>query len=288
MTCPCCQHQQPVALPPNLPPGVFGPGVVALTALLRRYRLSDRDVVDLYQTVVGMPISVGSVVRLCAHACDALALVYDAIQTVVETQETVNVDETRWREANTVAWLWSATTPQATLFRIDASRSRHVFHALLTHADQQIVGSDRYSAYHHLANEQRQLRWVHLIRDVRSCLERSDSTRTWAQQVLTQVRVMFAYWQWYRAMLIDHVQLQVQTAPARATIETLLRDTILEDRHGNTLRADLLAQWDALWTFVRVEGCGAHQQCCRACCPSCRVVAEGEFWHPECGGESLC
>ncbi len=54
--------------------------MVALTALLRRYRLSDREVVDFYQTVVGMPISVGSVVRLCAQASAALAPVYDAFR----------------------------------------------------------------------------------------------------------------------------------------------------------------------------------------------------------------
>jgi transposase len=66
--------------------------------------------------------------------------------------------------------------------------------------------------------------------------------------------VLFGYWEWYRLTLIDQVHLQVQLAPVRAAIAEQLRHARLDDPDAETLRKDLLAHWDALWTFMRVEG----------------------------------
>jgi len=150
--------------------------------------------------------------------------------------------------------LWTAVTPQATSFRIDRSRSRAVFARVLPNADQQIITSDRYGVYHHLDNHRRQLCWAHLMRDLRACLERTPAAQQWAQAILTQVQVAFAYWHWYQVELIDRMQLQVLLAPIRATIVDDIRFGMVDDAQTNTLRADLLRHWDALWTFSRVDG----------------------------------
>jgi transposase len=254
VACPCCDTIQQAAAPTGLPPGVFGAGVVALTGMLRRYRLSDREIVDFWQTVVGMPISLGSVVRLCQRMSVALEPLDAAIRTCVQHAPAVHMDETRWREANQSAWLWTAVTAQAISFRIDRARSRTIFAQVLPHADQQIITSDRYGVYHHLANQRRQLCWAHLIRDLRACLERTPAAQQWAQAILTQVQVAFAYWRWYQVELIDRIQLQVLLAPIRATIGDHVRLATVDDPQANTLRADLLQHWDSLWTFSRVEG----------------------------------
>ncbi|GAB4127981.1 MAG: hypothetical protein OHK0050_41430 [Roseiflexaceae bacterium] len=73
VACPCCQtRQEPLPLT-GLPPDAFGDGVITLTALLRRYRLSDREIVDCWQTVFGLPISLGSVVQACQRCSLVLA-----------------------------------------------------------------------------------------------------------------------------------------------------------------------------------------------------------------------
>jgi transposase len=254
VACPCCGQVQQAAAPANLPPGVFGPGVVALTALLRRYRMSDREIVDCWQTVFGMPISLGSVVRQCQRVSAALEPLDRAIRDYVQQQPAVNVDETRWREQNRGAWLWTATTPHATSFRIDPARSRTAFEALVPPTYTGVVSSDRYSAYHHLPNQRRQLCWAHLIRDLRACLTRTETARCWAQAILDQVRALFGYWEWYRLTLIDQIHLQIQLAPVKAAVADHLRLATLDDPDAETLRKDLLAHWDALWTFLRVEG----------------------------------
>jgi transposase len=233
---------------------VFGTGVVALTAMLRRYRLSDRAIVDFWQSVMGMPISLGSVAHQCQQMSVAIEPLDTAIRAVVQRAPTVHVDETRWREARQTAWVWTAVTPQATCFQIDLTRSRAVFDQLLPHAHQQIITSDRYGVYHHLANMRHQLCWAHLIRDLRGCRDRTDDATVWADQMLAQVQVVFAYWTWYKVQLIDRIHLQQLLFPVRTAIRTALSQVRLTDPHTNSLRADLLRHWDALWTFVRVEG----------------------------------
>jgi transposase len=253
VACPCCGVvQEPPALT-DLPPGVFGSGVIALTALLRRYRMSDRAIVDFWQTVGGLPISLGSVVRACQRMNMALEPLDDAIRAHILQQPALNVDETRWREQNQGAWLWVMTTSQATSFRIDRSRGRAAFDALVPARYRGVIGSDRYGVYHHLPNQRRQLCWAHLIRDLRACLLGTDSAQRWATAVLRQVRHLFAFWQWYRRALIDQIQLQVLLAPVRAAVADLLQQVQLDDRGAETLRADLLRHWDALWTFSRVD-----------------------------------
>jgi hypothetical protein len=115
------------------------------------------------------------------------------------------------------------------------------------------VGSDRYSAYESLPDPQRQLCWAHLIRNLRACLEYGELSRAWAEAMLWQVEGLFAVWEWYRAGQIERVQVQVLVAPIRAQIEELLRQSKLDAREAEALRADLLKHWQALWTFVRVE-----------------------------------
>src|SRR5207247_10613704 len=79
----------------------------------------------------------------------------------------VNAEETSWREGNRKAWLWTATTPALSLFRIDPCRSRAAFEQLLPPVAPGVrtVTSDRYSAYRHLRGDEQQLCWSHLIRD---------------------------------------------------------------------------------------------------------------------------
>jgi transposase len=254
VACPCCEQLLLAALPESVPPGAFGPGVVALTALLQRYRLSERETADFWQSVFGMPISLGSVVRLCERASIALAPIDAAIHACVQRQEVANLDETPWREQNRRAWLWVAVTEQASCFRVNRSRSRAAFEELLLPGYRGVVGSDRYSAYESLPDPQRQLCWAHLIRNLRACLEVSEQSRAWAEAMLWQVEQLFALWEWHRVGLLDQIQLQVLLMPIRAQIEELVCRRRLDARQAEALRADLLKHWEALWTFVRVSG----------------------------------
>lgn len=62
LCCPGCGDLVTAQRPPDIPPGAFGPRVVALIALLHsRYRISNRELVSLLEMVWHLPLSLGSV-----------------------------------------------------------------------------------------------------------------------------------------------------------------------------------------------------------------------------------
>ena len=165
VTCPHCQRAVRADRPPEVPPGSFGPHLVALVALLHgRYRLSTRELALLLTDLWHIPISLGTIPALYQTAGTALAPVYREGQQAVHTQALANVDETPWWESCQQRYLWVAVTMVATLFLV-ARRSRAALEGLLGAPFGGIVSSDRYKAYAHLPTAQRQLCWAHLKRD---------------------------------------------------------------------------------------------------------------------------
>lgn len=64
--CPDCHTPVEATRPAHIPPGVFGPTVIALIGLLRgHYRLSIRKMVALLMDLFQLPISTGGVVDVC-------------------------------------------------------------------------------------------------------------------------------------------------------------------------------------------------------------------------------
>ena len=256
VTCPHCQTEVRAARPPTVPPGSFGPQVVALVALLHgRYRVSTRELAQLLDDLWHMPISLGSVPTLYQTASSALAPVYDEVQTAVQAQAVANVDETGWPERHQQRYLWVAVTLVATLFLI-GRRSRQALERLLGTAFGGIVGSDRYRAYAGFPVAQRQLCWAHLKRDWQFFRERDGPVGVWGEAAMGQIDQLFAAWHRFRAGDSDRARPQQDLAPIQAELRALVeqgRDSLPWEKARGFCR-DLLGVWPALWTFVTSEG----------------------------------
>ena len=254
--CPACQHSVTADLPPELPPGAFGPRLTALIGLLHgRYRLSTRETVAFLYEVAGVELSLGSVISSCTRVSEALQPLDAAIQTMVQAHAVVWVDETSWREQQQRGWLWVAVSPAATCFRIDPSRGQQALWQLLGADYSGVVHSDRASVYHALPDQQRQLCWAHVIRNLQGLVDHQHAESIWAQRMLNWTPTLFAAWHAYQSGLFDQIALQQALIPVRLALHELLR-------HGaasawTKLQAtcqDLLRHWDALWTFSRRAG----------------------------------
>jgi transposase len=254
--CPVCQQRVIGVLPPQAPPGAFGPRLTALISLLHgRYRLSTRETAAFLSEVCGVEVSVGSVISSCARVSDALEDVDSSIQNAVQAQPHLYVDETSWREQQQRGWLWVAVSGVATCFRIDSSRGQQMLRRLIGEDYRGIVHSDRASVYHALRDLQRQLCWAHLIRNLQGLVDAQHAESIWAQRILAWTPDIFVGWQAYRSGLFDQIALQQALLPVRLALHDLLLSGT--KRPWTKLQAfcqDLLAHWDALWTFVRVEG----------------------------------
>ena len=256
VSCPHCQRSLRATRPPEVPPGSFGPHLVALIALLHgRYRISTRELTLLLEELWHIPLSLGTIPALYQTASDALGEVYDEVQQVVVVQGAVNADETPWRECRQQRYLWVAATLVATLFLV-GRRTRAALEQMLGTSFGGIVGSDRYKAYAHLPAAQRQLCWAHLKRDFQFYRERAGPVGEWGEKAMVQIEALFGEWHRFRAGELDRAGLQAAMAPIEAELRALVeagRDEVPWEKARGFCR-DLLWVWPALWTFVAREG----------------------------------
>lgn len=254
--CPGCQTSQHAPRPADVPTGCFGPHVTALVAVYHgRYHLSTRDVVTLLDEVYGIPLSLGSVPRLYQLASSALAPVYDEVQTAVQTQAVVNVDETGWPEAGRQRYLWAAVSRVGTLFQV-ARRSRAALEALLGAEFGGIVGSDRYGAYARIPLKRRQICWAHLKRDWTFFSERDGPVGAWGAAGLVQIGALFDVWHRFREGESGRVEVQREMELIRVELWKLVeagRDELPWEKARRFCR-ELRLLWEGLWRFVEEEG----------------------------------
>jgi transposase len=242
-------------LPDDVPPGAFGPQLIALMALLHgRFRLSEREVTSLLADLCGVDVALGSVAAACQTVSAALEPSYAQVQQVVAQQAVANADETGWKQAGKRKWLWVAVTHLATLFRVAGGRNQAALSALLPEF-RGVLGSDRLPTYDVRPVQRRQLCWAHLTRNIRWYSEREGAVKEWAEQLLGQIGELFKYWHQYRAGQIDRRELGRRLAPVQQQVQTLLEQgQALPLPKAVRFSRELQERWPALWSFITIEG----------------------------------
>lgn len=256
LCCPACGTITQGTRPSDAAPGGYGARATALAAFFHgRLRLSERETADALSDVCGLPISVGSVVRCCERTSDALAVVYDTLQTLQQQQPCINADETSWKEAFKKAWLWVAVSAVATVFLLTLNRKRASLQRLIGADYPGIIGSDRHTAYNGREVWLRQVCWSHLARNLAAIAEYGHPDSLWADQMLDQVAQVFEHWYAYRNQVIDRAGLQAALIPVQSAIrEGLERGIEIKWHRISGMSRELLALWEALWVFVSTEG----------------------------------
>lgn len=272
-TCPDCGSVVRASRPLGTPTLSLGPHAQALITLLTgQYHLSKASVATLLSSVFGIPLSAASVIAVEQVASAALAAPVAQAMGTVQQAPIKHLDESGWPQQRGLdpgtpegtllkhGWLWTMTTPDATIYLIRRSRAQAVARELLgVNIDDVIydlvVISDRYGAYNWLPLWARQICWAHLDRDF---LALSQSTNAIAQRIgaalLKQADLLWVAWHAYRTGTLTFAQLGETLAPVRATVEMLLCEGHHADAKTKTLCHNLRQLEPALWTFLRVEG----------------------------------
>ena len=255
--CPGCGETTMAMLPDGVPTTCVGVRFQAILALLTgRCRISRREAAEVVVALFGpkAKVSIGTVAAMEKRTSEALAPAYDEALAKIQNADSVNADETSWRESNKLAWLWAAVTPLLKVFRIDKRRNREAFRKLLFNFDG-ILGTDRFSVYRVHDKEKRQLCWAHLLRNFLGLEELGGTATSLGVGGQRIVKAVFREWYRFRDGELTRRGLQQRLAPIRLWLQRLLR------RHVNNPAAparkiakDLREYGSALWTFVRVEG----------------------------------
>lgn len=153
---------------------VFGPKVKAwCTVLSGQFHLSKSQIKELFETLLGISISKGSVVNTHYQAALMLQEPYEEALQKLRSSPTAYADETGWKTMGKVKWLWHTTDKNIVIFKIFASRGKKAFQSLLGKDLTQNLVTDRLKSYS--TNGLHQYCWAHLKRDFKRVEQRDGS-----------------------------------------------------------------------------------------------------------------
>jgi transposase len=254
--CPRCGTLNRAAIPAEVRAHVLGPRLTAVLAYLSGSRHdSKRGVEEVSATLFGVPIGLGTVTAVEQEASAAVAPAHAEAAEAVRQAPSKNADETGWKEAGRLCWLWTAVTARVAFFVIHARRGGSGLTALLGSTVLGIVTSDRWSAYHRLDVYRRQLCWAHLIRDFQALVDRGGLGRAVGQELLDLAEDVFHWWYRVRDGTMTRATLRTYIQSQRPWLRDLLaRGSACGCAKTEALCQNLLELEPALWTFTRIEG----------------------------------
>jgi transposase len=256
-TCGCCSHVTREHIPQAITADSFGPRLAAVVSYLSGCQhVSQRGLLDVVEAVFGVPASLGTIDALQGQMIQALAPPHQEVAQAVREAPAKNVDETGWKQAGQKRWLWAAVTGTAALFVVHLRRGAAGLKALLGEAIGGLIGSDRWSAYHLIPVERRQLCWAHLRRDFQAMVDRGGAGAKVGEELLCRAGVLFGLWYKVRdgtrrrRWLIRRID-----GWLRAEVRALLEQGAACGcaKTAGTC-AEVLKLEPALWTFARHEG----------------------------------
>jgi transposase len=146
----------------------FGPDLQALMALMKNVcGLTYGDIVRLLQDGFGIQASRGAVARVVLRVATRAGPVYAGIGQAVRTSDLVYPDETGWKVAARLQWLWVFVTKDATLYVIRPSRGGDVLEEVLGLDYQGRLTHDGWAPYDSLVKATHQQCLAHLLRRAR-------------------------------------------------------------------------------------------------------------------------
>jgi transposase len=256
LRCPECRAKTTAELPVGIAGQAFGPRAqAAAVTMSARNRISRRDMAELAGDLFGLAMSVGTVDAICQRASAALEGPHERLCASALGSAALNVDETGWRTGGESRTLWTATTPQAAIFRVAEDRHRDRLEELIGDYGG-IVCSDRWWAYDHLDPSCRQACWQHLWRDFTRHSEGLAEQKAFGEAGLELTRRLFSAWHAF-AGHGERDRLAAEMAPVEAELRSLCERAGRKSKRTRFHRVfanNLLKIWPALWTFVTVEG----------------------------------
>jgi transposase len=255
-TCGRCGHTTWGRIPSDVLAHGFGPNLTAAIAFLSgRCHGSKRTIEEIVQTLLGVPMSLGSVANAEAEVAVALEQPYAQAQAIVRQATVKNADETGWARAGKLCWMWLAVAANAALFKICPGRGHAALAELLGQSVHGTVGSDRWTAYGIIDLFRRQVCWAHLKRDFQKWVDFGGQAAAIGLSGLQAVPRVFAAWRDFRQGVLDRPGLAAALEPVSQDLRAAL-DAGLSCPNKKAARfcRNVLGVYPALWTFCRIEG----------------------------------
>lgn len=256
-----CGRQNKARWPKEVLPGMLGSRLLSWCNILTtKCNVSRKKVCELVNETFGLKISPGTLSNQERYLSESLKHPVLQLQEWLKNENTLYVDETSWKESGHKYWVWTASSPQGTLFHIDSSRSQKGFKSLVGHHYKGVVCSDRFRVYETIDTSQRAVCWAHLVRDFQRIQERAGPSSAIGEALLKQSKQLFKQWKSYQKGTLKHDQLLKKMKPVKSAVLRILKKGSLlsgapkspEQKTAGTCR-EILKVEKALWTFLNHE-----------------------------------
>lgn len=155
----------------------LGPETAALVVVLHKgLGLPLAHVVTLLRDRFGLRVTRGALVHVCARAAARATPTYDALCAQVRGSPVVSPDETGWKVAGTLHWLWAFATRDTTVYAIRPGRGFVDAASILGEDFAGVLTRDGWAPYRRFARADHQTCLAHLLRRAR--LLRADHPRS--------------------------------------------------------------------------------------------------------------
>jgi transposase len=202
LECAHCGSSTRAKLPTGVSGRCYGPRLAGWISLMSaEHRQSHRKVVDRLREGFGIRLSGGSINRARQEMSNSVATAILQARDYALQQPVVNCDETGFFRGNQDGLnpskrrglLWVVVTPLVTCFTVTLSRSKAADQQVLGEAFEEYLGTDRYSSYHWIDPNKRQLCWAHLLRDFQAMAERSGASAEISEALLRRSNSKFNF-----------------------------------------------------------------------------------------------
>jgi hypothetical protein len=179
-TCPCCgevrsTHPLQVSTACGAAGTHLGARALALGAWLnKRLGMTTRSVCKLLQAVFGLKLTPGGLTQALDRVADKVQPAFDQLVADLRSQSGVWVDETSWWVGGPGWWLWTFTSPDLTVYHVDASRGRDVVLEILGPDFQGVLTSDCLASYENLPYRMHKC-YAHHLKAIAKAYEKEPS-----------------------------------------------------------------------------------------------------------------
>lgn len=146
----------------------LGAQVIALVVVLnKQLGLSFGKITTLLQQLYGLTVTRSGLVHAVHRAARQAAPTYDALCARVRASPMVSPDETGWKVAGRLQWLWAFATPDTTVYRIQPGRGFEEAAAVLGADFAGVLVRDGWAPYRQFTAAAHQTCLAHLLRRCR-------------------------------------------------------------------------------------------------------------------------
>lgn len=146
----------------------IGPEAAALVVVLHKgLGLPLAHVVTLLRDRFGIRVTRGALVHICARAATRATPTYDALCAQVRGSPVVSPDETGWKVAGTLHWLWAFATATTTVYAIRPGRGFLDAATILGEDFAGVLARDGWAPYRRFVHADHQTCLAHLLRRCR-------------------------------------------------------------------------------------------------------------------------